>query len=211
MARCYSDAMRQHQPISPMSLVSVSLVSVWLLSDARNDAVLDAAVARLPRGSGVVFRHYHLPGAERRARFEVVRRLCRARGHMLILAGSPALARRWRADGSYGAACRGRTIATAHDLAEIGHANRLGVSAVMLSAVFPTRSHPGGDTLGPLRFRLLARRAGVPAIALGGMTARGARRLGGVRWAAIDGLTPQNRAKSSDSKTILDQESVQGA
>jgi thiamine-phosphate pyrophosphorylase len=190
MARCYSDAMRQRQPISPMSLVSL-----WLLSDARNDAVLMAVIARLPRGSGVVFRHYHLPDAQRRQRFEAVRRLCRARGHVLILAGSPALARRWRADGSYGAACPHRTIATAHDLAEIGCANRLGAAAVMLSPVFPTRSHPGGATLGPLRFRLLARRAAVPVIALGGMTARGARRLGGVRWAAIDGLAPQEPRK----------------
>ena len=176
--------MRQRQPISP-----ISLVSVWLLSDARNDAVLMAVIARLPRGSGVVFRHYHLPEAQRRLRFEAVRRLCRARGHTLILAGTPALARRWRADGSYGAACAGRTITTAHDLAEIACANRLGAKAVMLSPVFPTRSHPGGETLGPLRFRLLARRINAPVIALGGMTARGARRLGGVRWAAIDGLS----------------------
>ena len=177
--------MRQRQPIP----------DVWLLSDARIDAVLDRAIRRIPRGSGVVFRHYHLPEWERRARFETVRRLCRARGHVLILAGSPALARAWLADGSYGAACLHRTIATAHNLAEIGRANRLGAVAVMLSPVFLTRSHPGGATLGPVRFLLLARRSGAPVIALGGMTARGARRLGGVRWAAIDGRTTQEPRK----------------
>ena len=195
MPRCYSDAMRQCQPISPVSLVSVSLVSVWLLSDARNDAVLETVIARLPRGSGVVFRHYHLPDAERRRRFEAVRRLCRAHGHLLILAGTPARARAWRADGSYGAPCLGRTIATAHDLAEIGAANRLAAAAVMLSPVFSTRSHPDAATLGPLRFRLLAARVAAPVIALGGMTPRTSRRLGARRWAAIDGLTPQEPRK----------------
>nr|WP_295635476.1 thiamine phosphate synthase [Novosphingobium sp.] len=191
--------MRQCQPISPKGC------RVWLISDVRNDAVLEAAIARLPRGSGVVFRHYHLPLAERKQRFNAVRRLCRARGHALILAGTPALARAWRADGSYGTPCLGRTIATAHDLAEIGKANRLGAAAVMLSPVYPTRSHPGAATLGPLRFRLLAARVVAPVIALGGMTRRTARRLGASRWAAIDGLTPQEpRKKSRDIRRFQD-------
>ncbi|GAC1404212.1 MAG: thiamine phosphate synthase [Novosphingobium sp.] len=177
--------MRQCQPISRL----------WLLSDARNDAVLDRAIARLPRGSGVVFRHYHLSRAERRQRFEAVLRLCRARGHQLILADTPALARAWRADGSYGAPCLGRTIATAHDLGEIARANRLGVAAVMLSPVFPTRSHPRAATLGTLRFWSLATRVAAPVIALGGMSAHAARRLRAPRWAAIDGLTPQEPRK----------------
>jgi thiamine-phosphate pyrophosphorylase len=43
--------------------------------------------------------------------------------------------------------------------------------------------------LGTLRWRLLARQASVPVIALGGMSARQARRLGALHWAAIDGLT----------------------
>jgi thiamine-phosphate pyrophosphorylase len=64
--------------------------------------------------------------------------------------------------------------------------------AVVLSPVFATRSHPGATPLGPLRFRLLARRAGLPVIALGGMDARRARRIGATRWAAIDGLIPED-------------------
>jgi len=60
---------------------------------------------------------------------------------------------------------------------------------VLLSPVFPTRSHPGQPTLGPVRFRLLAARAGLPVIALGGMNRATARRLAWPRWAAIDGLS----------------------
>ena len=184
---------------------------LWLLTDARNDAGLEHAIHRLPRGGGVVFRHYHLAEPERRQRFETIRRICRARGLLLVLSGTPALARTWRADGSYGEAVRGRTLATAHGLPEIGRANRLRAGAVLLSPVFPTRSHPGGRTLGPVRFLLLAQRSLVPVIALGGMNRRSARRLPGFGWAAIDGLATRTPAKSSDSKTILDRDSRQGA
>jgi len=80
-------------------------------------------------------------------------------------------------------------LATVHSLSEIGAANLLGADGLLLSPVFPTRSHPGGKSLGPLRFRLLARRAKAPVIALGGMDRRKAKRLGWKRWAAIDGLS----------------------
>ena len=83
----------------------------------------------------------------------------------------------------------GMRPATAHDLTEIGLANRMNADAVLLSPAFPTGSHPGAPALGPLRFRVLAAHARMPVIALGGMNGHTARRLGWPRWAAIDGLT----------------------
>lgn len=173
-----------------------TLPALWLISDARNDAQLERALARLPRGSGFIFRHYHLPPQERLARFRQLQRRCRACGHCVVLADSALTAREWGADGIYGsprALCPRRSgmmlLAAAHDLRELGDARRLGADAALLSPVFPTRTHPGGATLGPLRFRLLARRAAMPVIALGGMNAAGARRLKWVNWAAIDGLS----------------------
>lgn len=163
--------------------------ALWLISDARNDAGLERALARLPRGSGFIFRHYHLPPVERRARFAMLARAARARGHMVVLAGDARMARRWGADAAYGA---GQTLATAHSLNELAAANRRGAMAVLLSPVFATRSHPGAATLGPVRFRLLAARAIAPVIALGGMNRDSARRLKWHRWAAIDGLTCQD-------------------
>jgi thiamine-phosphate pyrophosphorylase len=159
------------------------LPQIWLLSDARNDAALERALQRLPRGSGFVFRHYHLPDAERRARFAALARIARARGIAVVLAGSAAQARRWGADGSYGTH-RDATLATAHSLRELRRARR--AAGVLLSPVFPTRSHPGGKVLGPLRFRLLAAHSPVPVVALGGMNARTARRLRWPGWAGID-------------------------
>lgn len=173
-----------------------TLPALWLISDARNDAGLDRALARLPRGSGLIYRHYHLAGPERLARFRALQRIARARGHVVVLADSALTAREWRADGIYGAP---RSLwprragllhlATAHDMAELGLAARLGADAALLSPVFPTRSHPGGKMLGAVRFRLLARQAGLPVIALGGMTRGRARVLRWSRWAAIDGLS----------------------
>ncbi|MDT9012454.1 thiamine phosphate synthase [Novosphingobium sp. APW14] len=173
MARCYSDAVPQMKP----------LPEIWLLSDARNDAVLERALRQLPRGSGFVFRHYHLPDDERRRRWRALARIARARGIRLVLSGSAAQARHWGADGSYGAH-RDAALATAHSLRELRRAAR--AQAVLLSPVFPTRSHPGGRVLGPLRFRLLAARSRVPVIALGGMSQAANRRLKWPRWAAID-------------------------
>jgi thiamine-phosphate pyrophosphorylase len=163
---------------------------VVLLSDARNDHRLESAISRLSPGSALVFRHYHLLPPARRARFEALRRLCVRRGVLMLTAGA---ARGWRADGRYGAPrdlarASGLRLATAHSLAEIGSAVRARASAILLSPVFPTRSHPGAPVLGPVRFMALARRSPLPVIALGGMTKRRAARLPVWGWAAIDGL-----------------------
>ena len=179
---------------------------LWLVSDARNDAVLERALMRSPRGSGFIFRHYHLPQAERRARFGRLARIAHKRGVLVVLAGSTGLARTWGADGAYGPAQslergKGLRIATAHSLTEIAAANRAGVDAILLSPTFATRSHPGAPALGPLRWRLLAVRAWVPVIALGGMNARSARRLAHTRWAAIDGLSTVADAGILDAAT----------
>lgn len=171
-----------------------SVPSLWLISDARNDAALEAALRRLPRGSGLVFRHYHLPEPERRTRFRQFKRLARLRGHAIVLAGTMREAREWGADGAYGSASQlangpqGLRLATAHSLREMRLAAR--ADAALLSPVFATRSHPCAGALGPLRFLLMAQKSRIPVLALGGMTPRRAARMPIQGWAAIDGLSP---------------------
>lgn len=172
------------------------LPDLWLLSDERNDAVLDARLRSFREPVGFVYRHYHLPPEARRARFDALAAIARQRGHCVILADSTQTAREWGAHGVYGAPHAVYptrrdlvSIATAHDMREIAQANRIGADAVMLSPVFPTRSHPGANGLGPARFRTLAAHAQMPVIALGGMNAERAAELGWNRWAAIDGLS----------------------
>lgn len=195
MTRCYSVPVTNRQ----MSLALVALPHLWLISDARNDAMLETALARMPSGSALVYRHYHLAPVERRARFRHLARVARRFGHSVILSGSARQARAWGADGAYGSSVvlapgpRTVRIATVHGLRELAEARRARADAVMLSPVFPTRSHPGGRVLGPTRFRLIARAARVPVIALGGMTQARARTLRVRRWAAIDGLSGESR------------------
>ncbi|WP_324828657.1 thiamine phosphate synthase [Qipengyuania zhejiangensis] len=176
--------MNQHQPL-PL---------VWLLSDARNDAGLEDALVRLPKGSGFVFRHYHLPAPQRRARFAALSAIARSRNHCIVLSGDAQLARDWGADGIYGApdALAGADgmvrLASAHDGAEIQAAADRGADGVFLSPVFPTASHPGAATLGIHGFHVLAQQSPIAVIALGGMNSARAQELDWPRWGAIDGL-----------------------
>jgi thiamine-phosphate pyrophosphorylase len=169
------------------------LPRLWLMTDERQGEALWRAIAKLPRGSGIVFRHYSLSSRERTELFRIVRRRARKRGLVLVFAGTAQTAASLGADGYHSrGARRARTnlirTAPAHEMSEIRAAERARVDLLFLSPVFRTRSHPGRRALGPLRFRLLARQARLPVIALGGMDARCARRLGGAiyGWAGID-------------------------
>ena len=173
-----------------------TLPRIWLMTDPRFGDRLLAAVQALPYGSGIIFRNYEMPAAERRALFKKIRHIARRRGHILLLAGDEALARHWHADGfhSRGAPAKQsrRLIRSApvHNMAEMKEAIRLGADLLLLSPLFDTASHPGARPLGRLRFLQLAPRAGeLPVIALGGVTKRKGmtldkRRIHG--WAGID-------------------------
>lgn len=191
--------MLRDQPCPVLSAqIRPTLPRIWLFTDERNDALLDQAILRLPRGSGIVFRHYHLREASRRARFETVKKLARRRGHILFLGGPPALARRWRADGLHGHIKRRSNMtgllhsAPVHDAGEIQQANRVGADIYFLSPVFATRSHSGQRPLNPLQTRRLAALCNGAVIYLGGMNrhryrARKNHLIHG--WAAIDALS----------------------
>lgn len=166
------------------------LPRLWMMTDERQGDDLFAVLERLPRGAGIVFRHYSLGPAERRALFQRVKRIARKRGLLLLLAGSARRTKAWGADGSHG---RGHGLglrsAPAHDLAEIRAAERAGADLLFVSPVFATRSHPNARPLGRLRFGLLTARTRLPVIALGGMNAARARSLAGFNiygWAGID-------------------------
>ena len=166
----------------------------WLMTDERLGEALPSIVAKLPRGSGIVFRHHATPAGERRRKFAQVRRIARARRLILLVAG-PYLP---GGDGLHGRkALRGRGLATrpVHSIRERIAAERAGVDAIFVSPVFATRSHPGAPALGRVRFQRLIHGARVPIIALGGMTAARARTLSGIAgWAAIDAWSSKFRA-----------------
>jgi thiamine-phosphate pyrophosphorylase len=165
------------------------LPRLWLMTDERMGDGLWDALDRLPRGGGVVFRHYGLAPSERRALFARVLKAARRRGLMVVRAGIQPL--RGEA-GVHARRGRGLRTAPAHNRREAVAAIRAGADALFVSPAFSTRSHPGARALGRVRFGLLIRGLGVPVIALGGMDARKAaslRPFGIHGWAAIDAWT----------------------
>jgi len=172
-----------------------ALPPVLLMTDERMGEGLWDAIERLPRGAGIVFRHYSLRASERRALFARVRRMARRRRLVLILAGSPEQASAWRADGAHGPSPHRRSSRpllrsiACHSRPDLIAARRGGADLQLVSPVFATRSHPQARALGRSRLGLLI--AGEPkgVVALGGMNKPRARSLcplGIIRWAAID-------------------------
>ena len=166
------------------------LPQTWLMTDERMGGSLWDALARLPRGSGVIFRHYGLSPGERGALFARVAKVARRRGLVLIRAGTERLGR--GEAGNHGQRGPGLRTWPAHSRREAISGIRAGADLLFLSPVFPTRSHPGARALGRARLGLLMRGLSVPVIALGGMDARRAaslQALGIYGWAAIDAWT----------------------
>ena len=165
---------------------------LWLMTDERMGGALWAALERLPRGSGVVFRHYATPHAERTALWRRVVRIAAKRGLVLVRAGRD-LGR--GGQGVHNERPGSRQLlhtTSAHGRRDAIRAIRDGADAVFVSPVFATRSHPGARPMGRVRFGLAIRGLSVPVIALGGMDAKRARRLRGFGihgWAAIDALS----------------------
>jgi thiamine-phosphate pyrophosphorylase len=178
------------------------LPNAWLFSDERTVVGIAKLAALLPPGSGIVLRHDSLAPA---ARWRLLRRLiciARVRRLTVLLAGPPATARRWGADGVHLRQRDARHAAQArrlgllltmpvHDAHEALRARKAGTHGVFISPLHPTRSHSGAPVLGRATWLRLARLSGAQPIALGGMTAARARvlsRASGIisGWAAID-------------------------
>jgi thiamine-phosphate pyrophosphorylase len=174
-----------------------TLPRIWLMTDERQggacqgDGLADA-LQRLPKGGGIIFRHYGLPHQQRVALFAKVKRIARKRRQILLQAG-PLVG---RADGRHGIPTTGLWTAPVHNVRERIAAERSGAALLFASPVYATRSHPGSVPLGRVRFGMLIRGAKTPVIALGGMDQKRAKCLKLFNiygWAAIDAFTNQKR------------------
>ncbi|HWD26845.1 MAG TPA: thiamine phosphate synthase [Rhizomicrobium sp.] len=145
-----------------------------------------AAAKALPQGSLVIVRSRD---AARRA--DLAETLLRLPLFVLI-AGDPALVARLGADGLHLPETRAHEAAhwrALHPRWIIGAARAANphLDFVLLSPVFPTRSHRGRPSLGAVRANTLAKASRVPAYALGGIDARNARLLHGFAGIAAIG------------------------
>lgn len=161
------------------------------------------AVRALPDDSAVIVRHY--ADTDRAGLARALLTLCRPRKIPVLIAADPRLALAVDADGlhlpqfqlMHGSGIWRRWLrpgmlvsAAAHSPLALEKAK--GVDFALLSPVFPTASHPGGQSIGVPRFAAWAAAAHLPVYALGGVNRGNERRIsycGAAGWAAIDGLS----------------------
>lgn len=171
--------------------------TIWLFTDERLGGAGAAdpmwrALERLPRGAGIVFRHYSLAPAARADLLARIAGIARRRHLVLVgsrIAGAPDGVHRPAHAPRSPSGAQSLVTASAHSRREALAAFRAGADLVFLSPVFATRSHPGDPVLGPIRFGIAARGLPGPVIALGGMDPKRGRRLrplGAAGFAGID-------------------------
>ncbi len=151
----------------------------------------------------MIYRHFGASDAEATAR--TLAAIARRRGLVLLIGQDAALAARIGAAGVHlperdAAAARRLKVrypgwivtAASHSPRAIRRAEAAGADAVLLSAIFPSRSPSAGAPLGSIRLTRLVRDARLPVYALGGVNARTAARLtatGVAGCAAVQGLS----------------------
>ncbi len=177
------------------------LPGLWLVTDPARTPDPLAAAARLPRGAGVIYRHFGAPDRLKIA--TALAALAKRRRLTLLIGADPALAAQvgaagvhlperlaWRARTIKGRRPRWVVTVASHGGRAVAAAR--GADALLLAPVFPSRSPSAVRPLGPLRAGALARTSRAPVIALGGVNARTAARLQGRGFAglaAVDGLS----------------------
>ena len=159
----------------------------FLITDETRMESPEDLIRQLPRGTGVIFRHYEIQNREDVAKR--LRTICRQLGIGFFVGGDWRLAAKVDAHGLHAPAStaaaglnagarlwvqRRKKILTAaaHTAPELRRARAIQAHAAILSPVFPTRSHPGQPSLGTVRFAALSRAAKIAVIALGGITKR---------------------------------------
>lgn len=169
----------------------------WFLTDPQRVPDPVAAIAGLPPGTGVIYRHF---GAV--DRLVIARNLRQAtlkRGLPLLLANDAELAKQVRADGVHWPEAQahkarhwqGAFFYQTQSVHSTRGLREAVCDAVLFSTVFPSNSPSAGEALGALRFRKLAQHSDKLVYALGGVngeTAGAVSAHSGV--AGIEGFVP---------------------
>lgn len=173
---------------------------VWFVTDPLRTPDPVSIAQGLPRGSGIIYRHFGRPDAEATA--TKLAEIARARQHTLLIGAGSLLASEVGAAGVHlpermigevrrvGARYPGWIVTVAaHSPRAVWRAYAGGADAVLLSTAFPSRSPSAGAPLGPVRLAAIAHAAPLPVFALGGVNSATAPRLldtGVAGFAAVD-------------------------
>ncbi len=174
-----------------------NLPGLWFFVDPLRTPEPWRAAARLPAGSAVVYRHFGAP--DRLAVARRLQRLCERRGLKLVVGADAGLARTVNAAGVHlperlateaASLKRERPDWIVTVAAHSAGATRVPVEvdAVMLSAIYASRSPSAGMPIGPAQGGRIARAARTPVVALGGVTIERARELARSGFAGAAGI-----------------------
>ncbi|WP_429911712.1 thiamine phosphate synthase [Glycocaulis sp.] len=155
------------------------LPRLFAFTDPQRTADPMAFAARLPAGTGLIYRHFGRD--DLKALAAPLAKLARRQDLALFIAADPQLALKVEADGVHwperhlGEVRRWRlkaphllVTASAHTPAALRHAAKL-ADGVFLSPVFASNSASAGAPLGIIRASSIARQAAAPVLALGGV------------------------------------------
>ncbi len=170
-------------PANEPVLRALALPTEYALSNATevgDQAFVTALRRRLAEGLRLVQLREKTMPRERLTRLAgTTVRLVHEAGGIVLVNADEALAREAGADGVHLTAARLAAIdarpafewvgASVHGVAELRHAERLGVDLAVLGPVHPTPTHSGASPLGWEDFERIARDAAIPVFAIGGL------------------------------------------
>jgi 8-oxo-dGTP diphosphatase len=169
--------------------------------------ILDQLLSLISRGVRLIRLRAPLSGlSSERGQIEGFIRLCRERGVVLLLSGSPELVRAYGASGIHLTSAQLMMLnsrplesefwvgASCHEMVEIQHSQGIGIDFAVLSPIKETKTHPNANPLGWKAFKKMAESAIIPVFALGGLSPADlaeAKDNGAQGIAAIRGLCQQ--------------------
>ena len=177
----------------------IALPGLFALTDPDRTPDPLALARGLPRGSGIIYRHF---GADDRLSVALgLSRIARTRKLTLLIGNDPALACRVGADGVHWSeqrrpeARKWRTrfsvmTCAAHSRRALAGAIVCPCNAALYSTVFASKSASASNPVGALRFRSIAGQSRLPVYALGGVTSDTINRVAAFSGGAgIEGLS----------------------
>lgn len=172
------------------------LPPVFVFTDPQRTPDPAGLASNIPRGWGLVYRHFG--SADRGAVARDLARIARDRRFLLLISADPKLAEDVEADGVHWPENRlpmtrrsdRRWIvsASAHSRRSINRAEHIGVDLIFLSKIFASRSSAPTPALGLLRFASVSSTARTPIWALGGINSTNIGRVLKIRPHKIRGV-----------------------
>ncbi len=182
------------QSLNRASGIDGAAFCLAFLTDRARAPEPETVINALPPGAAVILRDYEAP--DRAALAQKLKTLCTAHSVLFLIGADLALAQAIDADGVHFPSWKtirpapGMIAAAAcHSAWELEKAASAGAQLALLSPVFATQSHPGGQTLGAARFKSIARTSPLPVLALGGVDETNAGRLAGRNVAGLAAIS----------------------